>query len=97
MQVIHTSVIRQVSHVYCIGFVLAWWIVSPKWLFLLYFLSSKIYFLETVGSVAVLGFADIVAGVGDGFHNGPDAVAAVVGCEFLLNKRFWAFGLLCFE
>ena len=42
------------------------------------FFEQKFNFLETVGSVAVLGFAVIVAGVGNGVDNGPDAVAVVV-------------------
>ena len=41
---------------------------------------------------AVFGFADVVAGVGDGVDNGPDAVAVVVGFDFLLIERFWGFG-----
>ena len=32
--------------------------------------EQRFYFLETVASVTVLGFADIVAGIGDGAGNG---------------------------
>ena len=39
----------------------------------------------------MLGFAVIVAGVGDSVDNGPDAVAVVVGCDFLSTERVWGF------
>ena len=52
--------------------------------------KEQFYFLETVASVAVLGFADIVANVVDGVDNGPDALA-VVGCDFLSTERVWGF------
>ena len=56
------------------------------------FFEQQYYFLETVASVAMLGFPDIVAGVGDGVDNGPDAVVVVFGCDFLTIERVWAFG-----
>ena len=43
------------------------------------FFEQQFYPTETVKSVSVLGFADVVAGVGDGVDNGPDAVAVVAG------------------
>ena len=56
------------------------------------FFEQQYYFPETVASVAVLGFANIVAGVCDGNDNGPGAVAVVFGCDFLSTERFWGFG-----
>ena len=55
------------------------------------FFKQQYYFFETVASVAVLGFADIVAGVGDGVDSGPDAVVVAFGCDFLTIERVWAF------
>ena len=67
-------------------------------------MEQQFYFLETAASVAMLGFMDIVASVGDGVDNGPVAVAVDVGCGFLSTKKFWGFGwistykgLLCFR
>ena len=51
------------------------------------FFEQQYYFLETVASVALLCFADIAAGVGDGVDNGPNIVAVVFGCDFLSNER----------
>ena len=42
--------------------------------------------------MAVLDFADIVAGVGDVVHSGSDPVAVAVGYDFLSTKRVWGFG-----
>ena len=56
------------------------------------FFKQQCCFLETVASVDVLGFVYIVAGVGDGGDNGPDAVAVVVGFDFLSTERVWGFG-----
>ena len=56
------------------------------------FFEQQYYFLETVTIVSVLGFADIVAGVGDGVDNASDAVAVVVGSNFLSTERVWGFG-----
>ena len=36
----------------------------------------------------MFGFADVVAGGDDGVDNGPDAVAVIVGFDFLLSERF---------
>ena len=55
------------------------------------FLEQQYYFLETAASFAALGFEDIVAGVGDGVNNGPDAVSVVVGCDFLSTEKVWGF------
>ena len=55
------------------------------------FFEQQYYFLEIVASVAVLFFEDIVAGVGDGVDNGPDAVVVAFGCDFLTIERVWAF------
>ena len=49
------------------------------------FFVQQFYFLETVASVAVIGFADIVAGVDGGVDNNSDPVAVVVDCDFLLT------------
>ena len=51
------------------------------------FFEQQFYFLETVASAAVHDFVDIVAGVDDGVDDGLDAVAVVVGCDFLPNER----------
>ena len=56
------------------------------------FFEEQFYFLETVATVIVLGFADIVACVGDGVDNGPDAFAVFVGCDCLSTGRVWGFG-----
>ena len=68
------------------------------------FFEQQYYFLEIVASVAVLFFPDIVAGVGDGVDNGPDAVIVVFGCDFLTIEGVRAFGRIstsngrmCFE
>ena len=58
------------------------------------FFEEQFYFLESISSVAVLDFADIVAGVGDGVDNGPDAVAVVVVCDFLPTERVWGFDMM---
>ena len=54
----------------------------------LVFFEQQYYFLETVESIAVLSFADFVAGVGDDDDDGADAVSFVVGCEFLSTEGF---------
>ena len=51
------------------------------------FFEQQFQFLETAASVAVLGFADIVAGAGEDVDNGPDVVAVVVGCDFLSTEK----------
>ena len=51
------------------------------------FFEQQFYFLETAANTAVLGFADIVAGVGDDVANGPDIVGVAVGCDFLSTER----------
>ena len=56
------------------------------------FFEQQFYPTETVKSVSVLGFADAVAGVGDGVDNGPDAVAVVAGWDCLSTERIWGFG-----
>ena len=68
------------------------------------FFEQQYYFLEIVASVTVLFFVDIVAGVGDGVDNGPDAVVVVFGYGFLTIEGVRAFGQistsngrLCFE
>ena len=55
------------------------------------FFEQQFYFSENV-SVAVFGFVDIVAGVGGCVDNGPDAIAVVVGCDFLSTERVCGFG-----
>ena len=40
----------------------------------------------------MLDFVDVVAGVGDGDDNGPNAFAFVAGCGFLSAERVWRFG-----
>ena len=57
----------------------------------LVFFEQQFYFRETIASVAVLGFVDIVAGVSDGVDNGPDTVAVVVGCDFLSTEKVRGF------
>ena len=66
--------------------------------------EQQYYFLEIAASVTVLFFVDVVAGVGDGVDNGPDAVVVVFGCDFLMIEGVRAFGWistsngrLCFE
>ena len=54
--------------------------------------EQQFYFLGTVASDAVLSFVDIVAGVGDGVDNGPDAVIVVTGCDFRSTEKVWGFG-----
>ena len=56
------------------------------------FFEQQFYFLKTIATVAVLDFADIVAGVGVGDDSSPDPVAVVVGYDFLSTERVWGFG-----
>ena len=54
------------------------------------FFEQQFYFLDTVASVLILDFADVNSGVGNGVDNGPDAVAAVVACDFLSILGIWS-------
>ena len=46
------------------------------------FFQQQFYFFETVTSVAVLFFADVVAGVSNCVDNGLEVIAVVAGCCF---------------
>lgn len=46
------------------------------------FFQQQFYFFETVASVTVLFFVDVVAGISNCVDNGLEVIAVVVGCRF---------------